>query len=368
MTSSALTQLLAVLGAPKSAGRLSLADWDLLVRVARVASLEGRLHALIEEAGTLPEVPPAPRRHLHAARVLADRQHAMVRWEVARIHEALAPEAIPMMLLKGAAYVMAGLPCAPGRQFSDVDILVPQARIEQAEQHLFVQGWVCEGYDAYDQRYYRQWMHELPPLTHIQRKSVLDVHHTILPPTARLHPDPDLLWQAALPLDDHPGVYIPAPVDMVLHSATHLFHDGELENGLRDLADLDALLRYFVAEDPGFWERLTARAFEMDLARPLFYALRYGREFLQTPVPDSAFAALARARPSAPLRGLMDGLFRRGLIPHHWSCDGVGSGAARWLLYVRSHYLRMPLHLLLPHLVRKAVKDQRKGKRERPEP
>jgi hypothetical protein len=31
------------------------------------------------------------------------------------------------------------------------------------------------------------------------------------------------------------------------------------------------------------------------------------------------------------------------------------TGLARWLLYVRGHYQRMPLRLLVPHLVRKAV-------------
>jgi len=30
------------------------------------------------------------------------------------------------------------------------------------------------------------------------------------------------------------------------------------------------------------------------------------------------------------------------------------TGPARWLLYVRGHALRMPLHLVLPHLLRKA--------------
>jgi len=31
-----------------------------------------------------------------------------------------------------------------------------------------------------------------------------------------------------------------------------------------------------------------------------------------------------------------------------------------WLLYIRSHYLRMPLHLLVPHLARKAYVGLRK--------
>jgi hypothetical protein len=36
---------------------------------------------------------------------------------------------------------------------------------------------------------------------------------------------------------------------MVLHSATHLFYDGELNHGLRDLVDLDDLLRHFSGAD-----------------------------------------------------------------------------------------------------------------------
>jgi hypothetical protein len=28
----------------------------------------------------------------------------------------------------------------------------------------------------------------------------------------------------------------------------------------------------------------------------------------------------------------------------------------RWLLYARSHWLRMPAHLLIPHLVRKSLR------------
>src|SRR3546814_9997045 len=42
-------------------------------------------------------------------------------------------------------------------------------------------------------------------------------------------------------------------------------------------------------------------------------------------------------------------------MPDHESCDGSLTAAARWLLYVRAHYLRMPLPLLLPHLLRKSL-------------
>ena len=47
-------------------------------------------------------------------------------------------------------------------------------------------------------------------------------------------------------------------------------------------------------------------------------------------------------------------LFSRALRPEHPTCDDLRTRIARFVLYVRAHYLRMPLHLLLPHLIRKA--------------
>jgi len=41
-------------------------------------------------------------------------------------------------------------------------------------------------------------------------------------------------------------------------------------------------------------------------------------------------------------------------LPDHPSCADVFTPVARWLLFLRGHYLRMPLRLLIPHLTRKA--------------
>ena len=40
---------------------------------------------------------------------------------------------------------------------------------------------------------------------------------------------------------------------MVLHSATHLFYDGEIRGGSSDLWDIDELLRHS-DRGPGFWD------------------------------------------------------------------------------------------------------------------
>ena len=54
-------------------------------------------------------------------------------------------------------------------------------------------GWATTHHDPYDQRYYRRWMHELPPMLHIRRMTLLDVHHAIVPATADLKPSSEAL-------------------------------------------------------------------------------------------------------------------------------------------------------------------------------
>lgn len=330
-----------------------LSQWDLLLRQLRQAGLTASLHAQLQSLDLLSAIPSQPRRHfLWAAQAAAQHQRS-VRREVDAIVSAMQGTGVAVVLLKGAAYVMAQLPNADGRIFSDIDILIPRQQLDEVESALMLAGWHSTHHDAYDQRYYRQWMHELPPLTHAIRDTVIDVHHAILPLTARLRPDSARLLQAALPVPGCVGLQTLGPVDMVLHSAAHLFLNGEFEHGFRDLADLHALLGHFGAQ-PDFWANLAPRAAELELSRPLFYALRYATVFFQTSVPVAVLSQLDAVRPNSVLLTLMDGCFKRALLPHHPSCQDGYSGAAKFALYLRGNWLRMPPWLLLRHLFQKA--------------
>lgn len=335
---------------------LNESEWDLLIRQARAADLLGRIATKCNKDGVLDRIPGQPRMHIASAAKMAERQQKELRWEVEQIRDALVPVGLPVVLLKGAAYAMAGLDAAEGRMVSDLDILVPHDALLTAESALMKKGWISSAKSAYDQRYYRTWMHELPPMRHIKRGTVIDVHHAILPTTSRLHPSSARLLAGARPVGGDGGVKVLSSADMVLHSASHLFHEGEFHHGLRDLCDIDSLLREFGSGER-FWSGLVPRAHELELIRPLQYALRYASILLGTPIPEGVqrdVMASPEGRKPGIFLSYMDVLFLRALRPHHATASDGFTSMAHWQLYLRGHWLRMPPWLLLRHLLHKA--------------
>ena len=340
---------------PHHLSALAPAGWDVLVRQARHAGLLARIACMLDVQGSIDSVPDAPRAHLMAAITFAEAQHADAMRELAWIELALAPTGVKPVLLKGAAYVAAGLLPAMGRVFTDIDILVPKCRLPEVEAALMSHGWATTHHSAYDQRYYRHWMHELPPLRHIQRQTVVDVHHAILPETARLKPSSAKLLANVRPLATSQRYAVLGDTDMVLHSMVHLFHNDDLSHSLRDLSDLDLLLRH-LGRAPGFWNELVERSRELDLARPLYYGLRYTQEILATPVPREALEATGLGGPGWLAAAISDQLWARALRPRHATASDAWTPAALLALYVRAHWLRMPPAMLVRHLTVKALR------------
>jgi hypothetical protein len=345
--------LLTALKTPQHLADFDLDRWDLLVRQARRTKLLSRIAVQVIGLGLIDRLPQKVAETLRAAAYVAADNRRMIAWETNRIRRALADIDVPVMLLKGAAYVAAELPPADGRIAGDIDIMVPASRLADVEAALEKHGWRPITFLDYDQRYYRKWMHELPPLRHEDRETVIDVHHTILPRTSRLKPDPDKLWQQARDLSGG-DMKILGPQDMVLHGAAHLFQDGDLVFAIRDLVDLADLFDHF-GREPGFWETLVERAGEHQLQRPLYYALRYGRSLLDLVVPDAIERAIAPAAPPKPIVNMMDRVMPRVLLPGHPDQPSRERRRAAVLLYMRSHWLRMPPWLLAAHLTRKTT-------------
>ena len=324
-------------------------QWATLLGQADQARLLGRL---VQEADhVVPD--PAPRwlrDRLASARALARECERAVAWEVRRIGRAFYGAPWRWVLLKGAGYVAAGLPPAVGRRVADIDVLVPQDSLDEAAAALEAQGWQFPAIAEYDERYYRQWMHELPPMVHDVRGSIVDLHHAILPRTSRLTADSRVLIERARAFE---AGHVLCPSHMVIHAAVHLFHDGEIAGAVRDLVDLDGLLRHFTAHEADFWPTLLKDSADLGLERPVFYSLRYASRLLATPIPPEVVTALNRSAPAGPVLVLMDALVERTLAGHGGSTDKM----AAFGLFARSHWLRMPPLLLARHLMHKLARQ-----------
>lgn len=340
---------------------LDARQWNELLWQAHKHGLRARLHAVLSAHGLDTQLPPKALTHFRAASIAAESSQTAVRFEINRVMRALGDLDVQVILLKGAAYMMAGLPPARGRLVGDLDLMVPRSRIDEVEQVLIANGWVAPQISAYDQRYYRDSMHEIPPLQHPERDTPVDIHHTIAPPTARARIDADALLAASLPVAGA-RLRVLAPADLVLHSAYHLFND-EVGKPLRDLFDLHDLFGHFAAR-AGFWEELIARARLHGLGRPLYYALRHVRRTLGTAIPSDIERAAAGDAPVALLNKLMDGIFDSRFRPEPLDGRLPGAALARGACYLRAHWLRMPPHQLARHLAIKSfarVRETRPG-------
>lgn len=334
---------------------LPAGELDFTLRVLRRAQVLGRIALHLRDAGRVGELPQTARDALAGALALADARARVARWEMNRIERALRDGAeVPLVLLKGCAYLALGLPNAAARLFADVDLLVPEADLGAIEARLSSQGWRCAELTAYDENYYRLWTHELPPMTHAERDVEVDLHHNLVMRTARSQPDPRLLLAAARALPDS-RYKVLAPADMVLHAIAHLFLTSEIDDSVRELLDIDRMLRHFGTREPGFWEQLWPRAERLNLARPAYYGLRYAKRLMGTPVPEHVIAASGSAAPNALVRRIMDTIVPLAVFPVHPDRGTPGAGVARLLLYIRLHWLRMPPLMLARHLARKFV-------------
>lgn len=324
--------LVDLLREPDSAAALPADRWNGVIAAARAERLLATLAHRLEGVA----LPEAVRPILADARLDAERERRQALWEADRAADALKPLGIPVILLKGAAYVAAGLPAGQGRMIGDLDIFVPREALDATERALTAAGWEWVKPDPYDDAYYRRWMHELPPLIHRERDRMIDVHHGILPLTAR--PNPDAAALIARRAEIGGGLAVLSPEDRVCHAVAHLLADGDLAGGLRNLWDIKYLL-----DDIENLSELENRAAHHGLAEHLARAGRlvdrlYGERKARLTFTDRLFV-------------------RRLLATDGWGRDGrklLGMG-----FYIRSHLLRMPLPMLLRHLWTKWRKGHR---------
>lgn len=323
---------------PDRALRLNDADWVALITLARAETLMGTLAYRLKDK----KLPQAIENIVSDALIDAEYQLRSALWEVDSARRALQDYDGPVVLMKGSAYAAANIEASHGRSIGDLDIMVSEGGLQQAEKLLLDAGWEWVKEDDYDDAYYREHMHELPPLIHKERDRMIDVHHTILPKTAK--PNPNALAMLAdaeeIEYDGH-AYYIFMPEDMVCHCAAHLMADGDLAGGLRNLWDMHCLLSDFSGAAGDFWMRLKQRADQHELWDAVHLSARHANALYGTQIPTDWMQW-----------NFSDNLFQKRLLARN-SWGQSTQKFLRFAFYIRSHWLRMPPMMLAGHLFTK---------------
>ncbi|WP_434362100.1 nucleotidyltransferase family protein [Parasalinivibrio latis] len=271
--------------------------------------------------------------------------------ELRMLTSALGDDAVQdMVVLKGAAYHLAKIEELAGRTMSDIDVWVSERQLKGVEEKLVESGWVHSQLNSYDDRFYREWSQEIPPLKHYERRIELDVHFRILPKA--LDSSDQALNLLRYTQWTEQGIRVLTLPAMIIHSAIHLFYESEYRGGPRDLFDL-YLLFSRLSQVPEGWHSLISIQEDVGQGDSVYLALRYCQKLFRLAVPEKVMAFYSQYAPAPVALRLLDNafmtVFSSGFPPHR----PFGYDVMALALYLRGHVKRLPMPILLPHLVRK---------------
>ncbi|MGR5237697.1 nucleotidyltransferase family protein [Vibrio alfacsensis] len=347
-----MSKLVDVLVQPEKLTKLAPAALSKIVAEARYFNMLGQLKYHCQVHGLWSALPNKFCQQLNSATLFYDNQRRKLAIETNEISRALAPLNISWIYLKGSAYNLNNMSNFSGRMMSDIDVLVQEEDLPQVEAALKSHGWMPAPVNSYDEKFYRSWSQEIPPLRHIYRQVELDVHFNILPKTLKESINNKHLFEQSLPFSDDPNQKVLTPHAMLAHSAIHLFYESEYTKGLRDLYDITLLINHYSAE-VSFWDNLIELHNSIGNESSLYLALRYSNKIYRTQIPTKVVEHYAQFKPNLLYLSVLDfcflNIFTRTFPPHR----KTGYGFAETVLYLRGHLKRMPLRLLVPHLSKK---------------
>ncbi|NDW21586.1 nucleotidyltransferase family protein [Alteromonas hispanica] len=325
---------------PFSLRNLNDLQWQDLLRLLRYNDMIATLAAIVDECDVQINSSYA-QKHLQAASTYARRQEQQVLHEAYLLNSDLNEINVAPIFLKGAAYALAKDKNAFGRLMSDIDILVNKSSLPYVEKQLKKCGWHEKEISNYDDRYYRQWSHELPPFYHQRTGATLDVHHTLIPPiTGKQLPVSDIVKKAKY-ADDLGYLCIEW---RLIHCIIHFFYNEDYDKPFRDFWDIKCLVdkackeeriesACSIAKEHGFKDEL---AFSLYLLE-----IKYNKPYYSNLALTLNISSWQK-------------LFVKNILIHvvvlrHNLIDSKITKVCSFIMVVRGHLKKMPLKILLPH-------------------
>lgn len=328
---------------------LSLSQWDHLIPLANHVQLLPQLAVALSACHGWNRFDPRVQSCLKHQIQQSDFNRNRIQFELRQINQALAAIDCPVVLLKGAAYIQAAFPWAFGRRTADVDLLVSERVLGVVEAALVEAGYeINADLSKADCRYYRRWLHELPPVRHPYRSVEVDLHFRLLPMFDTKSFATESLVDRAVKITGS-RFSILDPIDRVLHSAINLARTGEFNRPLRDLWDLRCLIE---ATPPGImspshsnyrdaqtgyfdWDELISRTHSFRLGYAVGTVLLLASDYIGLTVPPEVCKAMTGHHASRLRRRTLYRLMSTAAIPRGMRMQSRSRRMATWTV---AHY------------------------------
>lgn len=214
--------------------------------------------------------------------------------ELRELLRALQSRGIPVIVLKGAYLAPAVYRDPALRVMSDIDLLIPQSQLAEAERAAATLGYHA-AVSFTPEECFARW-HQLPELRRDGAVASLELHWTLTCPDRPWTIAPDELWSRAVPFTVE-GIETLSlcPEDLLLHLCDHAtWHhlDQLFWQGISPVCDIDHLVRSQSQLD---WSQVIERTPEGDGGKGVFLMLHLAQTLLGTPVPAEILCALQPA-------------------------------------------------------------------------
>lgn len=267
--------------------------WEALLAEANRQHATPLWYVRLQEHGLLTHLPADLTAYLAQLHAANRARNQMLRDELAMILELFNTRGIPVLLLKGAATFADELYADHGaRLMSDMDLLLPEEHLREAERLLMMEGYVDDptNISPYDVWPDSARHAHIPGLMHMKRKITVELHHKVAYGLTGRILTAQAAWASAVSGTFRGNtVYRLCPHHRLLHNALHAtqphreFLQGKVR--LSDLAEFAALVARYPKEilPVHFWKVIRRHDLGTPIGNYALLARLLMRSVIKTP-------------------------------------------------------------------------------------
>ncbi|QDV82877.1 nucleotidyltransferase family protein [Planctomycetes bacterium TBK1r] len=312
-----------------------LRTWDRAIRFANHTSSLAQIAHDLQRGGHVEQLPAGVRSRLARENWLTAFNHRIIRYETDAVGRILAPLNVPLVLLKGSAYLTAGCDWAAGRTTGDIDLLVRQQDLDRVDRLMRENEFAPNDSNSErDEQYYRRWLHELAPRRHVYRGIEIDLHFRLLPVCDPFSFETNEFIERSRPIEGGPYRWLD-PVDGVIHSTINLGHTGEYRRAFRDLWDLRHLIEQADDVTDFDWSELATRTVSLGLIKTVTGVLVLASELIGLSIPEGWVREISGKSESDVRQSMVYRLMRSAALPSGRAYRSRRRRVANWFM---EHY------------------------------